>query len=58
MVNLISLIIIICGIVNIIDGILSLIVVQDKRFFWQLGRVIRICIGIILIINGILLGVV
>lgn len=40
----------ILGLVLIIDAILSLILPQDKQFLWQLGRIIRLGIGIYFVI--------
>ncbi len=38
----------ILGIILIIDGLLSLFLPKDKQIFWQIGRIIRILIGIYL----------
>lgn len=38
------------GIVLIVDGISSLILPIDKHWRWQVGRCIRIFIGIMLIV--------
>jgi len=40
----------ILGFILITDGALSLFLPRDKQFLWQVGRVIRICIGIYLFI--------
>jgi len=37
------------GAILIIDGLLSLFLPLDKYYLWQLGRLIRICIGIYLL---------
>ena len=37
------------GIILIIDGILSLFLPLDKHWKWQIGRIIRILIGICLL---------
>ena len=39
------------GIVLILDGILSLWLVWDKRNLWQIGRMVRIALGFILIVT-------
>jgi hypothetical protein len=39
------------GLVLIVDGILSMWLVWDKRNIWQIGRMIRIGIGVILIVT-------
>ena len=31
------------------DGILSMVLVSDKRFFWQLARAVRAVIGVCLL---------
>lgn len=38
-----------CGFLLILDGLLSMFLVKDKAVLWQLGRIIRILIGIYLI---------
>lgn len=40
----------IVGLILGIDAILSLIVVKDKRIIFQLGRLVRFCLGVYLII--------
>lgn len=40
----------IIGIILVIDALLSLILVEDKRLLWQLGRIIRYILGLVLII--------
>jgi hypothetical protein len=37
---------ILLGGILVVDAILSLLVVEDKRFLWQLGRVVRLVIGV------------
>lgn len=39
------------GMVLIVDGILSMIWVWDKRNLCQIGRMIRIALGVILIVT-------
>lgn len=39
------------GLVLIADGILSMWLVWDKRNLWQVGRMVRIAIGFILIVT-------
>jgi hypothetical protein len=34
------------GLVLILDGWLSLFIVKDRRILWQLGRLVRVGIGI------------
>lgn len=38
------------GLILIVDGILSMAWVWDKRFLWKLGRMIRIGCGVVLIV--------
>jgi hypothetical protein len=38
------------GWIIILDGCLSIALVHDKRFLWQLGRAVRILLGLILIL--------
>lgn len=38
------------GIIIISDGILSFLLVKDRKFLWQLGRLIRIFLGILLLV--------
>lgn len=40
----------IIGWILIFDGAMSIALVEDKKFFWQLGRIIRIGLGVLLII--------
>jgi hypothetical protein len=40
------------GAILIVDGLLSLIFPQDKNWLWQLGRIIRIFLGVYLIYYG------
>jgi len=37
-----------CGVVLILDALLSLVLPEDKFWAWQLGRIIRLGIGIYL----------
>jgi hypothetical protein len=37
------------GIILVLDGLLSMILVKDKKFLWQLGRLARIMIGLYLV---------
>ena len=39
------------GVVLIIDGILSMWLVWDKRELWQIGRMVRIALGFLLIVT-------
>lgn len=39
-----------CGGILILDAILSLIIVKDKRLLWQAGRLLRGAIGVYLIL--------
>ncbi len=39
------------GMVLIVDGVLSMLWVWDKRNLWQIGRMIRIALGAILIVT-------
>ena len=39
------------GIVLIFDGIASLVYVWDRRKLWQIGRMVRIALGFILIVT-------
>jgi hypothetical protein len=39
------------GFVMVIDGVLSMYLVYDKRKLWQIGRLIRIALGYILIVT-------
>lgn len=41
----------IIGGILILDGILSLLLVWDKRNLWQIGRMVRIALGFILIVT-------
>jgi len=38
------------GVVLIFDGILSLMYVWDRAFLWQLGRMVRVGLGVILLV--------
>lgn len=38
------------GWILILDGLLSLIIVEDKKILWQIGRLVRTCIGIFLVL--------
>lgn len=40
------------GLILSIDAILSLFLPKDRRFLWQLGRIVRLGIGLILIFGG------
>jgi hypothetical protein len=40
----------IIGIILILDAILSIMFVEDKKLLWQIGRIIRYILGLILII--------
>ena len=42
----------ILGSVLVLDAVLSLIVVKDKRPLWQIGRSLRLIIGIYLTVLG------
>lgn len=48
-----NIILIICGWTLILDGFLSFLLVSDKKLFWQIGRAVRIIIGIIVLVEGI-----
>ena len=37
------------GIILIIDALLSMVLVSDKRFWWQVGRGVRLAIGLMLV---------
>jgi hypothetical protein len=39
------------GVILIIDGVLSMLWVWDKRNLWQIGRMVRIGLGVVLIIT-------
>ena len=41
----------ILGSILVFDGLISLFVVEDKRLIYQIGRIIRCIIGIMLIIK-------
>jgi hypothetical protein len=47
----------ICGVVLIIDAWSSMVFVDDKRFWWQIGRIVRLLIGIYLFAKGVRYGV-
>jgi hypothetical protein len=38
------------GIILIVDAVLSLFLPRDKQIFWQIGRIIRLIIGLYLIL--------
>lgn len=40
------------GAILILDAVLSLILPEDKELLWQIGRIIRLCIGIYFILRG------
>ena len=39
------------GLILIFDGVLSVLFAFEPRFLWQLGRVVRIVLGIILMFS-------
>ena len=39
------------GAILVLDAFLSLFLPQDKQFMWQLGRVIRLIIGLYFLFN-------
>ena len=40
------------GIILVVDGSLSLFLPRDKHWLWQAGRIMRIALGIVLIVDG------
>jgi len=46
-------ILILIGLWNIIDGVLSILVQLDESFLFQFGRIVRTILGIALIIIGV-----
>lgn len=45
-----------CGVWIIIDAVVSLIIVNDKWWLWQLGRLVRIVCGTWLILTSFNIG--
>jgi len=39
------------GVVIVIDGVLSILWAYEHRFLWQVGRFIRIGLGLVLIVS-------
>jgi len=39
------------GIILVVDAVLSLFLPQDKQILWQVGRIIRLVIGVYFIIQ-------
>ena len=39
------------GVVIVIDGVLSILWAYEPRFLWQVGRFIRIGLGLVLIVS-------
>lgn len=54
-IKIIGIIVFSIGVINIIDGILSILWAYEPRFLWQVGRLIRIFLGIISFICGCIL---
>jgi len=54
-IKFIGVIIIIISLINIVDGILSILWAYEPRLLWQMGRFIRMFLGIISLICGIIL---
>lgn len=44
---------VVMGIILMVDGLLSLLLVDDRKALWQYGRFIRIAIGAIILSVGI-----
>jgi hypothetical protein len=57
MLKIIGTIVGLIGISNIIDGILSILWAFEPRFLWQMGRLWRTFLGIILIFCSIILWI-
>jgi hypothetical protein len=57
MLKIIGTIVGLIGISNIIDGILSILFAWEIRFLWQMGRLFRTFLGIILIFCSIILWI-